>query len=210
VFTALLAHFLIAGERLTGRRVLGVTLGILGFVALVGPDLLQHQAAVGAGAAQLAAVAGAVLYALSNVVIKRAPDVGAATSACLMCMGGALFSGVAALVWAGPPAAWSTPAAGAIVFLAVFPTALATIGYVWLIRRRGAVFTSLTVYLAPIWATLLGVLLLSEAPSLTDYLALVLILAGVAIAELKGRTVDRPPLPRSPSPGSLSGDPPAP
>jgi len=195
VFTALLAHFLIAGERLTGRRVLGVALGVSGFVALVGPDLLEQGVGSGSAGAQLAAVGGALLYGVANVVIKRAPDVGAATSAFLMCLGGAVFSGIAALVWTGAPSGWSTPAAGAIVFLAVFPTALATIGYVWLIRRRGAVFTSLTVYLAPIWATLLGVVLLSETPGLTDYLALVLILSGVAIANLKGRTVDRPPLP---------------
>jgi drug/metabolite transporter (DMT)-like permease len=208
VFTALLAHFLIAGERLTGRRVLGVALGVAGFLALVAPDLLEQGPGQGSGGAQLAAVGGAVLYAVANIVIKRAPDVGAATSAFLMCLGGAVSSGIIALVWAGPPTGWSTPAAGAIVFLAVFPTALATIGYVWLIRRRGAVFTSLSVYLAPIWATLLGVVLLSEAPTVTDYLALVLILAGVAIANLKGRTVDRPPLPAGAvSPAAPAGGP---
>jgi drug/metabolite transporter (DMT)-like permease len=83
------------------------------------------------------------------------------------------------------------------VALGVAPTALGTIGYVWLIRRRGALFTSFTTYLSPVWAVLLGVALLGERPGWAEYLALALILIGVGIANLRNKTIDRPPSPRA-------------
>jgi drug/metabolite transporter (DMT)-like permease len=83
------------------------------------------------------------------------------------------------------------------VLLGIVPTALGTIGYVWLIRRRGALFTSFSTYLSPVWAILIGVVLLAERPGPTEYLALILILAGVVVANLAGKTVDKPPRPSS-------------
>ena len=82
-----------------------------------------------------------------------------------------------------PMTAWPSPAStAAVVSLGVFPTALAGIGYVFLVQRQGPVFMSMAIYLAPLWATALGVLLLGERPGWPAYAALALILGGVALA----------------------------
>jgi drug/metabolite transporter (DMT)-like permease len=195
VFTAIFAHAFLAGERLNKRKTVGVGLGMVGFIALVAPDL---QGGLGAaGAAEFVALAGAALYAVANVVTKKAPPASSVTSAFHMCLAGALATGVAAMIWAGPPGLPDARTATAIVALGVAPTALGTIGYVWLIRRRGALFTSFTTYLSPVWAVLLGVALLGERPGWAEYLALALILIGVGIANLRNKTIDRPPSPRA-------------
>ena len=69
----------------------------------------------------------------------------------------------------------------------MFPTALATIGYVDLIQRRGPLFLSMAIYMAPLWATAVGVIFLAERPSWTAFVALALILGGVALATLEPR-----------------------
>ena len=178
VFTALFAHAFLAGERLNTRKSVGVGLGLVGFVALVAPDL-QASGLDGTVVAELAALAGAALYAVANVVTKKAPPAPSVTSAFIMCAAGAVFTGATALVWAGPPPMPSAQVGGMIVALGLLPTALGTVGYVWLIRRRGALFTSFTTYLSPVWAILIGVVLLAERPGPAEYLALILILAGV-------------------------------
>jgi drug/metabolite transporter (DMT)-like permease len=192
VFTALFAHVFLANERLNRRKTVGVGLGLIGFVALVYPDLAGGQLGA-AGLAEFAALAGAALYAAANVVTKRAPPTPSVTSAFMMCLTAAMSTAVAALLLAGPPPLPDARTALVIVALGLLPTALGTIGYVWLIRRRGALFTSFTTYLSPVWAILIGVALLGEQPGAPEYLALVLILVGVAIANLRGKTIDRPP-----------------
>ena len=96
---------------------------------------------------------------------------------------GALASTAVAVVYEPPMTAWPSPAStAAVVSLGVFPTALAGIGYVFLVQRQGPVFMSMAIYLAPLWATALGVLLLGERPGWPAYAALALILGGVALA----------------------------
>jgi drug/metabolite transporter (DMT)-like permease len=109
----------------------------------------------------------------------------------MMCLTRPCPPAVAALLLAGPPPLPDAERPGHRRF-GLLPTALGTIGYVWLIRRRGALFTSFTTYLSPVWAILIGVALLGEQPGAPEYLALVLILVGVAIANLRGKTIDRP------------------
>lgn len=194
VFTALFAHAFLAGERLNKRKTVGVGLGLVGFIALVAPELDEVGRNL-ALAAELAALGGAALYAVANVVTKRAPPAPSVSAAFVMCLAGALSTGVAAFIWAGPPPLPDGRTALMIVALGLLPTALGTIGYIWLIRRRGALFTSFSTYLSPVWAVLIGVALLGERPGPAEYFALALILAGVGIASLRGKTVERPPLP---------------
>ena len=100
-----------------------------------------------------------------------------------------LFRSVFALgtaaVLAPPPTMPPPGALAAAVALGVFPTALGSIGYVYLIQRRGPLFMSMSIYVAPLWATLLGVAFLDERPGLNAFAALGLILGGVALATLE-------------------------
>jgi drug/metabolite transporter (DMT)-like permease len=193
VFTAIFAHAFLAGERLNKRKSVGVGLGLIGFIALVAPDLEGVSGGDMVLWAELAALAGAALYAVANVVTKRAPPVASVTSAFMMCLTATAATAMAALLWAGAPPVPSVKAAAVVVALGLFPTALGTIGYVWLIRRRGALFTSFSTYLSPLWAMLIGVALLGERPGPAEYAALALILLGVGVANLRGKTVERPP-----------------
>lgn len=188
IFTAVMTHMLVAGDRMTGRKWLGVAMGFVGLIVLVGPGALSHLGGEST-IAEMVALFGAGLYAVGNIAIKRAPPVGTVTGAFLMCLCGAIAATPAAFLVSGPPPLPSLGPLGAVLFLGVGPTGLASIGYVWMVKRRGPLFTSFATYLAPLWATLIGVAIMGERPGLEAFLALALILGGVAVANLRPRAV---------------------
>ena len=181
IFTAVLAHIVLSHERLGARRFFGVGLGFAGLVVLVAPRL-AHGASVET-LALACALSGAVMYAVSNVVTRKAPPIPSSVGALIMCfIGAALASLVAPFAEPLPDHLPHLPALMAVTGLGIFTTAIAGVGYVFLIKRQGPVFMSMAIYLAPLWATAVGVVLLGERPGWPAYTALALILGGVALA----------------------------
>ena len=70
-----------------------------------------------------------------------------------------------------------------LVLLALFPTAHAAILYVMLIRSAGPTFAIITNYLVPPFTVFLGFVILDQHLDWNAYLALVLILTGVAVSQ---------------------------
>lgn len=185
VFTVVMAHFFLGDEKLTPRRAVGVVLGFAGLLTLVWPRLTSG-AALETGALGLA-IGAAVFYAASNIMARKAPQVSSLTGGLMMCLTGAVFATVGALALAGPPAMPPVTPLMVTVVLGIFSSGIGTVGWVWLIQRRGAVFTSMTVYLLPIWALILGMGLMHERPGWSAFAALALILSGVALTTAPGR-----------------------
>jgi drug/metabolite transporter (DMT)-like permease len=185
LFTALMAHQVIASERMTAPKVVGIALGFSGLVVLLLPKLSGGvDASVLACLAGIAATAG---YALGNVVTKLAPPVHPAVMALLLCLcASAVCVPVAVLFEPFPSAA--TPAAWAgVLYLGIGPTAIATVVYVWLIQRRGPLFVAMVTYMTPVFATAIGIGLLGERPGWHVFAALGLVLSGVAAANWRLR-----------------------
>jgi len=90
-------------------------------------------------------------------------------------------------VLSGPPPMPPVWPLAVTVVLGIFSSGLGTVGWVWLIQRRGAVFTSMTVYLLPLWATVIGVGLMHERPGWSAFAALALILGGVGLTTTTAR-----------------------
>jgi drug/metabolite transporter (DMT)-like permease len=182
--TLLLAHFFVAGERLTANRALGFSVGFSGILVLMGPAVLS-----GLGGsllemtAQATVLAGALCYAANSVMARRlvATDFLVASTSVLIVA--TIVTVPLALVldrpWTLAPSVSST---AAIVWLGIGPTALATLLYFRLIAAAGPTFMSLVNYLSPLVAVLAGVLLLGEKPGVTAFAGLGLILLGIALA----------------------------
>lgn len=185
IFTAVLAHLFVAGDRLTLQRVGGVGLGFAGLLVLLAPKLMGGLNVE--SLAMIAALSAAGLYAVANVVTKRAPPVAATVGALMMTLWAAAYATAAAIVVAPLPPWPPLPALIAVIAQGVFPAGLATIGWLFLIQRRGPLFVSLSIYMAPLWATALGVIFLNERPGWPAFVALGLILGGVALATLERR-----------------------
>jgi drug/metabolite transporter (DMT)-like permease len=187
----LLMGALLFGQRLTGLRVLGITLGLLGTVVLMllggsGGDAATPAGGAGNAWYGLYIVAATVGYGLSVNVIKHrlnAMTPVAVTSLLLLLIGGPALAYL--LLGTGfvhklatVPGAWA--AFGYIALLATLSTAVATVLFNMLIQRSTALFASSSTYLIPIvalgWGALDG-----EAFNLWHALGMAIILAGVFV-----------------------------
>jgi len=185
--TLLLAHFFVVGERMTRNRVAGFFLGFIGIVVLMGPAAL---AGLGGSPieilAQISVLAGALCYAVNGVLIRVAlkGDVMVASAAIIAVA--ALVSVPIALVvdqpWRLAPDA---TAIGILTWIGIGPTAIATLVHLKLIAAAGPTFMSLINYCIPVVALFIGVTLLGEEPGANAYTGLVLILAGIALSQLR-------------------------
>lgn len=181
--TLLLAHMFTSDEKMTATRIVGVGLGLVGVLILIGPATLEGLG--DQAMRQTAVAAGAVCYAISTVVAKKLPPMPHSVSA-----SGTM---IAAAAWAIPASVlvdWplaevpSFESAISVVLLGLFPTAFAVLIFFALLQRTGATFIALNNYLVPSLGVVWGILFLGEDPSLRAFLALCVILAGIAVTRI--------------------------
>ncbi|MGI9311454.1 MAG: DMT family transporter, partial [bacterium] len=178
IATFALAHCFLADEPMTARKTLGVCLGFGGLLTLVGWSAF---AGVGDDAlGQLSVLAAAVSYSVTTVFIRTQPVFSGVQMATGVTLAGTLTSAPLAFLLEDPLA--MTPSAQsieAIVLLAVFPTALASLIYFRVIRNLGATTFSQLNYAIPVLGSLWGTLLLDELLQTRMLFALALVLVGV-------------------------------
>lgn len=176
-----LAHFF-SDEPLNTRKLIGVSLGFSGALVLIGPGLAQ----LGQGAeplAQLACIGAALCYSVASIFTRRCPPVDPVTLAALTLVVGSVVLLPIMLATEGVPG-WSGSRSGlAIIVLGLVPTALATLLRVSIIRSAGSVFMTLVNYQVPVWSMVFGAWILSEALPLRFYVALAMILTGLAVSQ---------------------------
>jgi drug/metabolite transporter (DMT)-like permease len=179
IFTALIAVRYDDDERPHGIAIAGVVLGIVGVVLLFGVDLSGDAAALAGGLMVLLASVG---YAVGSLYLKHrlqgVPAVGIAASTMVA---GALVLTPFVLV-ALPPHSPSPESAASLLALGAGGTGIAFAIYYTLITEIGPGRASLVAYIAPGFAVLYGVTLLSEPLTAGAVLGLLLILAGSWIA----------------------------
>ena len=164
LFTIIVAHGLTSDERMTGGRIAGVLLGLLGVAVMIG-----GAAAEGLGVnvlGQLAVLAAACAYAFAGVFGRRFKTMGVsplATATGQVTASTAMLLPIALLVdrpWTLPVPATETVAA--ILGLALVSTAVAYILYFRILATTGATNLLLVTLLIPVSAILLGVVVLGE------------------------------------------------
>lgn len=180
LFVALLVFFVLHGERPGRRGVAGLLLGFAGIAVIIGP------AAFGGGATVLGAacmLATALSYATGTVYARWAQPGAAAPLAfgqqVVATLGAGLLSaGVDPLsAYAQPGWVWLV-----VALLAIGASALPLTMFLWLLQRARATDAAMVGYLQPIFAGLVGALLLSELPEPRVVLGGVVVLAGVWLA----------------------------
>jgi drug/metabolite transporter (DMT)-like permease len=183
--TAALAHAFTQDERLTRWRASGVACGFSGVVVLVGPDALGGLG--GEVTAQLAVVLAACGYAAASIVARGLYGLSAVVTGTGVLLVAAAIAVPASLAFEQP---WSVvPSAlslAAVVALALLCTATAYMILFRLVTTVGATFLAMNNYLVPLFGVVWGALILNERVSATALAALALVLAGIALTQVRG------------------------
>ena len=183
VFVLPLAHFLVPGEQVYLRKIIGFSVGFLGAILLIGTSGLGLAEGPLEATARLACVAAAFCYACGSIATRQCPPVNELALSTASLIVAALVLLPIAFMIDGWPAMPSTTGLLAILYLGLIPTALAFIIKVAVIRSAGPSFMTLTNYQVPVWSVLFGSLFLRETLPTTLFVALALILLGVAIIQ---------------------------
>lgn len=174
------------GHPLTMRGTLGLLCGFAGVALLlwprgpVSPGHLGWQSLILVGS--LSWAVGTILY--RDVALAAGP---VAFNAVMMLLGGAW------LVLAGlgtgelPRWEWRPGGLAALLYLAVFGSALAYTAYSWLLKRVPADRVGTFAYVNPAVATVLGWAVLGESLGTLQIAGMVVVLLGVALVTLPGR-----------------------
>lgn len=186
-----LAHFLVPGERMSRIKSAGFALGFIGVLVLIGvTDLFSGD---GAGWSRLACIGAAFCYAIGSIITRVSPPVHPLAYSAGGLLVGSLIMAPIALSFEGLPGTMSPSVWGALIYLGLGPTALATILLVRVIQSAGPSFMSLVNYQVPVWSVIFGVAFLDETLPGNFVIALVLILGGLAISQASQRRLGRYP-----------------
>ena len=183
IFVLPLAHFFVPGEQIYVRKVIGFSVGFLGAVLLIGTSNLGVTEGGIETIARVACVTAAFCYACGSIATRQCPPVNELALSTGSLMVAALILTPIALIFDGLPKQPSFTGTMAILYLGLIPTALAFIIKVAVTRSAGPSFMTLTNYQVPVWSVVFGSLFLGEILPVTLYIALGLILLGLAITQ---------------------------
>ncbi|MEV5568055.1 DMT family transporter [Streptomyces sp. NPDC052196] len=197
ILMALLGGWLLK-EGFPGRLMAGMAVSFAGAVVVgLATSGDGGSSTVGVLLCLVAAVTYALGVVLQKPALKHATPLQVTTF-------GALVGALACLPFAGQliTEVGRAPASATLqmVYLGVFPTALAFSTWAYAVSRTTAGKMGATTYAVPVIVVLLSWLFLDEVPSGFALLGGLLCLCGVAVSRMRGRTTDQPEGARAPGP----------
>ena len=182
-----LSHFLIPNMKMTLIKFIGFLIGFLGILILIGPkDIFIFENNINL-IAKIACVCASICYAFGSIITRLSPTVNLISfSACSLLIA-SIFIIPIAIYFEGFPKYESWVSITGVIYLGLFPTAIATIFLVYLINEVGPPFLSLVNYQVPVWAVLIGYFILDENLPNTFIIALIIILFGLFISQYSGK-----------------------
>ncbi len=185
IFGVLVAALAFRDERLTARRLLGVTLGFLGVAVAIG---IQNLARLDLRSlAQLAVLGGALSYAWARARLAQLPPEVAAAG--MLTGSSAVMLPAAIWLEGAPTAALQADTMLAIAYYALAATAIAYLLYYRVLAMAGSGNLLLCTLMIPPTAILLGAMVRGEALDARAYAGFAVLALGLLI--LDGRLFRR-------------------
>jgi len=179
---ALFAFLFLPNEKITAWKISGIVIGFLGILAIYSNDIQISGPNSSWGMA--AVMASAILQAYSVIVIKKHGHSihPFAITFVPMLMGAVLLLAASVVLEDFSNIDFTPHAVLAIFYLGIFGSVATFVSYFWLLKRVEAVILSLTSFITPIIAVVLGVVVLGEKVSPGTFIGASLVLAGIAVS----------------------------
>jgi len=187
LFVAVLAHVLLPRERLGWGSAAGILLGFAGVGVIFSEDL---QLLGGANVREVALVLllSPLVSAVATVAVKRwgAGIHPLSLTAVPMLMTAGVVGALAFALERQARVVFDLRSVGALLYLAIFGSAVTFTVYYWMLARARATQVALIAYTIPIVAVALGAIVFQEPIRPRVILGGVLVLIGVAIVSRRG------------------------
>lgn len=185
-FVAIFSRMTFRQEKISFDRLAGMILGFSGIIVIFSKNISADLSFSFPGMA--AVVGSAILQAAIAVLIKKyGQHLNPLTmnlfpiliAGIFLTLGGLLFEDTAGIEF-------TLISASTIVYLALFGTIISFTSYYWLLKRINLVILSLSSFITPIVAIVLGALFMNEYLSGNDIFGSSLVLIGILFANFRG------------------------
>ncbi|MBT4963399.1 MAG: DMT family transporter [Francisellaceae bacterium] len=187
LLTALIAHFCIKHEQLNTNKIIGITLGLSGFVTLLLPTILDGSIDADSWSL-LACFGGSLCYAIGMVYARLfLHSLPKYTGPCMQISTSLLYM-VPLTLLVDPTVhilELSTTTILSILGLSSLGTTFAFIVYFNVMNKYGATYLSMVAYLLPIAAAMFGFICLDEKPNQNFIISIGLVMAGLFFVNKK-------------------------
>jgi drug/metabolite transporter (DMT)-like permease len=185
VWTAVLAHFMVKGDRLSVLKIAGLVLGLAGTAILIGaPNTVDGTAGlIATGLLALMPITWAIAAILQSrflTTVAPIPTVAIGTWA------SALLLAPLALIQLPQGEHWTLASVLAFVWLTIFGTCFAMVVSLWLYRKLRPTTMTLIQVVVPAEAILIGTLWLGEPVSIRMLGGAALVVAAVTLNAIAG------------------------
>ncbi len=183
--TILPLSFIFIGEKVTKIKIFGFVLGFFGVLFLIGIENIFYQKINNFFLilSKLACISSTFCYAFGAIITRLCPPVHPIIFAsCGLIFASIILLPFVILIEGIPNFSFSIPLLS-LLYLAIFPTAFATILLTIIIRNAGLQFLSLVNYQVPLWASILGTTILNETLPKDFIVALILIMIGLFLSQ---------------------------
>lgn len=183
-WVALVSHFLLPNEKITLVRIIGIVIGFLGVIFIFNNGFSDFNAEILYG--MVAIIVGAIIQAFGLVSLRRLGEnahpvtlnfCSMSLSALPLFAASFVFEDYSNLIF-------NTQSIGSIVYLSIFCTVITFVIYFWLVKYVEAVILSLSAFITPVIAIVIGVIVMEEKITNDVYIGSVLVLIGVAFASI--------------------------
>jgi len=190
-FILFLAHFFIAGDRITKQKFFGILLGFTGVVFMF---LDEESLNSGFRTGDLIILLAVLIWSCATIYLKR---VIGTFSPFQLVMYSTLFSVpfflIEALLWDDSMVFHlDAPVIGALLYQSLVTASFGFVAWNTMLKKYGAVSLHAFVFIMPVAGVALGGLVLGEPITLKIVLALVFIVAGILVVHWKTR--EEPPV----------------
>jgi drug/metabolite transporter (DMT)-like permease len=185
VWTAVLAHFMVKGDRLSALKILGLVLGLGGTVILIGaPETADGTAGL---VATILLALMPITWAIAAILQSRfLTSVAPIPTVALGTWASALLLAPLAVVQLPQGQHWTLASALAFAYLVLFGTSFGMVVSLWLYRKLRPTTITLIQVVVPAEAILIGTLWLGEPVTWRMLGGAALVVAAVALNAIAG------------------------
>ena len=182
-----LTHLITTNEQISVQKILGILLGVSGTALLIlsKEGMLQNSLSSNNNIFVWLCILAPFCYGSGAIIIRKSQPINyiefsthSLLIASLICLPFLILLGEF-------PLDANYQSIIATLYLGIFPTGIATIILVSLIKTEGAIFISLVNFKVPIWSTIFGIFILREVLPNNFSVSFILILSGVLICQIK-------------------------
>lgn len=184
-----LASFVLFSSRIVKEQAIGFLLSFIGVIVIAVNGKLANLLALNINFGDALMVVAIIAYGVYTAALRSKPVLHWTTLMFMLCVGATLGSLPLLVVEVARGATQLPDWIGwlAVLYIIVFPTLLSQVFFIRAVELIGANRTSLFINLIPVWGALLAVIVLGEEFLLYHVAALILILAGIGLAEYGGK-----------------------